>query len=62
MESKHFAWLPMQVSSGKWIWLKKYYLNKSLYDESTGRPPLTGLYFIFTETEKEKVLRLLKEK
>ena len=61
MESKRFSWLPTKVSSGKWIWFKKYYQTRSLYDENTGRPPLNGLYFIFSETEKERTWRLLKE-
>lgn len=62
MESKRFAWKPVQVTSGQWTWLSVYYQHKSLYDETTGRPPLNSLHFIWTETEKEKVIRLLKNK
>ena len=62
MESKKFAWKPIKVTSGKWIWMSVYYQHKSLYDETTGRPPLNSLHFIWTETEKEKVIRLLKDK
>ena len=62
MESKKFAWKPIKVTSGKWIWLSMYYQHKSLYDETTGRPPLNSLHFVWTETEKEKVIRLLKDK
>jgi hypothetical protein len=62
MESKKFAWKPIKVTSGKWIWLSVYYQHKSLYDETTGRPPLNSLHFIWTETAKEKVIRLLKDK
>jgi hypothetical protein len=58
---KKFAWLPRCVSSGKVVWLSWYYEYKSLYDENTGRPPLNSLYFVFTETPKEKTFRLLKE-
>jgi hypothetical protein len=58
---KKFAWLPRRVSSGKVVWLSWYYEYKSLYDENTGRPPLNSLYFVFTETPKEKTFRLLKE-
>jgi hypothetical protein len=61
MESKRFAWFPTTVTSGQRIWLNTFYEHKSLYDSSTGRPPLNGLYFIWTETEKEKIIRLLKE-
>lgn len=62
MESKRFAWKPIKVTSGQWVWLKWYYQYKSLYDETTGRPPLNSLHFIWTETEQEKVLRILKDK
>jgi hypothetical protein len=62
MESKKFAWKPIKVTSGKWIWMSVYYQHKSLYDETTGRPPLNSLHFTWTETEKEKVIRLLKDK
>ncbi len=61
MENKRFAWWPTRVTSGKTVWLNTYYQYKSLYDESTGRPPLNSLYFIWTETPKEKTWRLLKE-
>jgi len=58
---RKFAWLPRRMSSGQVTWLAYYYEYRSLYDESTGRPPINSLYFIFTETPKEKTLRLLKE-
>lgn len=61
MESKLFAWLPIKVTSGKQVWLKYYFQHKSLYDSSTGRPPLGGLYFTWTETAAERTWRLLKE-
>lgn len=62
MENKKFAWVPVKVTSGRWTWLTDYYEHKSLYDESTGRPPLNSLYFVWTETSGEKMWRLLKEK
>jgi hypothetical protein len=61
MESKRFAWRPVCVTSGKWIWLTRYYQHKSLYDETTGRPPLNSLYFTWTETASERTWRVLKE-
>jgi hypothetical protein len=61
MENKKFAWLPTKVTSGKCIWLKYYLQHKSLYDESTGRPPLNSLYFEWTETLQERTWRLLKD-
>lgn len=60
MESKLFAWWPTKVTSGKWLWLTSYYEHKNLYDASTGRPPLNGLYFTWTETAEERLLRILK--
>lgn len=62
MERKKIAWLPTKVTSGQWVWLCSYYHHKSLYDESTGRPPLNSLYFIWTETAAERTWRVLKEK
>jgi hypothetical protein len=32
-----------------------------LYDESTGRPPLTSQYFEWTETAQERTWRFIKE-
>lgn len=61
MENKRFAWWPVKVTSGAWVWLNTFYLHKNLYDEYTGRPPIDGLYFVWTETAKERVWRLLKE-
>lgn len=61
MERKKFAWIPTVVTSGQWVWLKSYYQHRSLYDETTGRPPLNNLYFTWTETASERTWRVLKE-
>jgi hypothetical protein len=61
MESKRFAWTPTQVTSGQWTWLKTYYEHKSLYDETTGRPPINSFHFTWTETASERTWRVLKE-
>jgi hypothetical protein len=61
MVSERFAWLPVQVTSGKWTWLRRYYQHKSLYDETTGRPPINSLHFTWTETASERTWRVLKE-
>jgi hypothetical protein len=61
MERKKFAWLPVKVTSGRWVWLGMYYQHQSLYDETTGRPPLNSLYFAWTETIKERTWRVLKQ-
>ena len=62
MESRKFAWLPVRVTSGKRIWLRTYYQHKSLYDETTGRPPINSFHFIWTETAAERTWKVLKEK
>lgn len=38
-----------------------YYLHRSLYDKTTGRPPLNSLYFDWTETAGERTWRVLKQ-
>jgi len=58
---RRFAWLPARMSSGRVVWLCSYYEYRTPYDENTGRPPLFNQYFTFTETEKERTWRLLKE-
>lgn len=62
MENKLFAWWPVRVTSGKCIWLNTFYEHKNLYDASTGRPPISSLYFTWTETAKERTWRLLKDR
>lgn len=62
METKRFAWRPIQVTSGRWVWLAEYYYHRNLYDETTGRPPINSFYFEWTETAKERTWRVLKEK
>jgi hypothetical protein len=61
MESKRFAFLPTRVTSGKIVWLKYYYQHKELFDKRTGRAPVVGLHFTWTETAGERTWRLLKE-
>ena len=61
MENIKFAWWPTRVTSGKTIWLRQYIQHRSLYDESTGRPPLNSFYFEWTETTSERTWRVLKE-
>lgn len=61
MENKKFALLPTKMTSGRWIWLSEYIEHKELFDRYTSRAPISGLYFIWTETLKERVWRLLKE-
>ena len=61
MEREKFAWLPVKVTSGQWIWLTHYYQHQSLYDATTGRPTLNSLHFTWTETAGERTWRVLKQ-
>jgi hypothetical protein len=61
MEVEKFAWWPVRVTSGKQVWLSTYIEHKTLYDSSTGKPPISSMYFVWTETPKEQTLRLLRE-
>jgi hypothetical protein len=61
MQSKKFAWRPIRVTSGRWVWLSNYYYHRSLYDETTGRPPINSFYFEWSETASERTWRVLKE-
>lgn len=38
-----------------------YYEHTMLYDPNTLKPPLIGYHYMWTETTKERVWRLLKE-
>jgi hypothetical protein len=61
MESKLFAWRPVKVTSGRWVWFSYYYEHKDLYDRNTGRAPIMTFEFKWTETAAERTWRLLKE-
>lgn len=61
MENEKFALFPKRVTSGKWVWLSKYYEHIELYDRNTGRAPIMTFDFRWTETEKERMWRVLKE-
>lgn len=61
MLKKKFAWLPTRMTNGRLVWFKYYNLHRSLYDESTGKPPINSMYFEFKETEADATWRLLKD-
>ena len=61
-ERRKFAWLPVQVTSGERVWLRHYYEHLIEYDPSTGKPPIHGGCFMWTELEEERIMRLLKGK
>lgn len=58
--SKKFAWCPTKVTSKQTVWLKYYYEHRCTIDPITGRPPLSSVYFSFTETANEQLLRILR--
>lgn len=58
--TKRFAIFPKKVTSGRWVWLKTYYIVEMRFDPSTGRPPLNSTHYTFTETAAERTWRLLK--
>jgi hypothetical protein len=60
MENKKFAWWPTRVTSGQLVWFKFYYQHLQNYDPSTGKPPIHGGCFSWTETADERLWRLLK--
>jgi hypothetical protein len=62
MVNERFAWFPVRVTSGRRIWLVKYYEHIERYDQTTGRPPVDSYDFRWTETAAEKTWRVLKEK
>ena len=61
IDQRCFAWWPIRMTSNQLIWLKYYFRHRDPYDLNTGRPPLSAQYFEWTETEKERTWRLLKE-
>ena len=62
IEHKKLAWLPTQVTSGEHVWLRHYYEHLIDYDPSTGKPPIHGGRFVWTELEEERIMRLLTGK
>jgi hypothetical protein len=56
-----WAWRPVRVTSGRWVWLAKYYEHIERYDKTTGRPPVDSYDFRWTETAAERTWRQLKE-
>lgn len=62
IEHKKFAWLPTQVTSGERVWLRHYYEHLIDYDPSTGKPPIHGGRFVWTELDEERIMRLLRGK
>lgn len=47
---KAFAWLPINTSDGKRIWLKRYLVLESFYPMSPGYP---GVWFVESSWSKE---------
>jgi hypothetical protein len=56
---KKFAWWPVRSNSGKFIWLKNYYIRLTYYDHN-GKPPIKGPYWAYVYTRHEFLLVQLK--
>lgn len=55
-----FAWLPTRSNSKKRIWLEKYYVQHTYYD-NMGKPPIKGRSWTYTYTKNEYLLEQLKK-
>ena len=55
-----FAWLPVRSGSQKRIWLEKYYIQHTYYD-NLGKPPIRGRSWTLIYTKNEYLMMLLKD-
>jgi lipid-A-disaccharide synthase-like uncharacterized protein len=54
-----FAWWPVHSNSGKLIWLSKYTIRYTYYDQN-GKPPMKSSYWKFVYTKNEFLLARVK--
>lgn len=54
-----FAWWPVYSNSGKFIWLSKYNIRYTYYDQN-GKPPMKSSFWKFVYTKNEFLLAKLK--
>lgn len=54
-----FAWWPTRSGSSKRIWLEKYYIQHTYFDD-TGKPPIKGPSWTYIYTKNEYLLEQLK--
>jgi hypothetical protein len=54
-----FAWWPIRSNSGKLIWLNKYTIRYTYYDQN-GKPPMKSSYWKFVYTKNEFLLARVK--
>ena len=55
-----FAWWPVRSGSQKRIWLEKYYIQHTYYD-NLGKPPIRGRSWTLIYTKNEYLMMLLKD-
>jgi hypothetical protein len=54
-----FAWLPVRSGSQKRIWLEKYYIQHTYYD-NLGKPPIKGRSWTYVWSKNEYLLATIK--
>jgi hypothetical protein len=57
--TEKFAYFPVQMSSGKKVWLEKYIAVSKYYDSEMSHP-IRSNYWVFKYTKNEWLLRKLK--
>ena len=54
-----FVWWPIRSGSHKRIWLSKYYIQHTYYDD-LGKPPIKGRSWTYIWTKNEYLLEQIK--
>tara|TARA_B110000305_G_scaffold8339_1_gene8163 strand:+ start:96 stop:317 length:222 start_codon:yes stop_codon:yes gene_type:complete len=54
-----FAWLPVRSGSQKRIWLEKYYIQHTYYD-NLGKPPIKGRSWTYVWSKNEYLISVIK--
>tara|TARA_B100000497_G_C7613960_1_gene368704 strand:+ start:56 stop:286 length:231 start_codon:yes stop_codon:yes gene_type:complete len=54
-----FAWWPIRSGSRKRMWLQKYYVQHTYYD-NLGKPPIKGRSWTYIWTKNEYLVEMLK--
>ena len=54
-----FAWWPVRSGSQKRIWLEKYYIQHTYYD-NLGKPPIKGRSWTYVWSKNEYLISVIK--
>ena len=54
-----YAWWPVRSGSNKLIWLEKYYIQHTYFDDN-GKPPIKGPSWTYIWTKNEYLLEQIK--